>query len=176
MSFSEQAFERVVKYRIADDLFAQVSSEGRRVTLFQKGLPLQFSCARLGRCTRLRGLPAKRQSAAMTQTLLISQHSPGFLIVDKSDWVHHKPPPGAPISAEDVGSSGRSERNPLAGRRATTQAEIAGSDLRAYHSRSSASLGDAKRGNIEHDVGAVGDHSIGLFAEFAIVESSRTNL
>ncbi len=42
MSFSEQAFERVVKYRIADDLFAQVSSDGRRVTLFQKGLPLQF--------------------------------------------------------------------------------------------------------------------------------------
>ena len=42
MSFSEQAFERVVKYRIADDLFAQVRSDGRRVTLFQKGLALQF--------------------------------------------------------------------------------------------------------------------------------------
>jgi hypothetical protein len=25
-----------------DDLFAQVSSDGRRVTLFQKGLPLEF--------------------------------------------------------------------------------------------------------------------------------------
>ena len=42
MSFSEQAFDWVVKHRIADDLFAHVSSDGRRVTLFQKCLPLQF--------------------------------------------------------------------------------------------------------------------------------------